>query len=219
MECYELDVLRFGYTEVDEEGNPTKSCKYPEKPDYSSKLMDGYSFMGERLGVACFVWTYLFRTALIVENQIYFDEHAYIDDTPWLPRVLAKAKKVDSVDIKRHFYTIREGSLVRTGKANTNKVINAQKWLINELNNQLKQTSNAYGKQWYRKMIAHSVLSLLSTVGTNGFDQKESVLSWVKEQKIIPLAVYSKRLSNRIKLFVINVSPRLFCNIIHIKYR
>jgi len=213
MEDESLDVLRFGYIEVDEQGRPTESCKHPETPDYSAGVMDGFSFMEKRLGTACFVWTYLFRTALIQGNQLFFDELAYIDDTPWLPRVLALAERVDSVGIKRHFYTIREGSLVRIG--NAEKSIAAQMWLIEELCRQSAQMANGKGERWYRKMISHSVLSLLTTVGVNAYDRKDIISSWVIEKGLVPLSLNGAAFHNRLKLRMINISPAWFCRVIH----
>ena len=215
MEEKDLDVLRFGYTEVDEQGIPTRSCKHPEQPDYSSKVMDGFSFMAERLGTACFVWTYLFRTALIQENQLYFDEKAYIDDTPWLPRVLALSQRVDSIDMKRHFYTIRSGSLVRAGKEKADKIIDAQKWLINELYLQMNQVGNKNAVGWYNKMIAHTALSLFSLVATSRYARNKEVTTWVKQQNIMPFSSKGSAFRTRLKLHVINLSPSLFCTLIH----
>ena len=216
MEEASLDVLRFGYIEVDEQGAPTKSCKHPEKPDYSSKILDGFSFMFERLGTACYVWTFLFRTALLKENNLYFDVNAYSDDTPWLPKVLAVAGRVDSIDVKRHFYTIREGSLVRAGCKNVDKIISALKWLIDELINQLEQTESKKGGMWYRKVISQTVLSLLSTIGLNRINQSAVTAAWLKERNILPLQSYHIDFRTRIKLFVTNISPTFFCQLIHL---
>lgn len=214
MDEESLDVLRFGYTEVDEQGNPTKSCRFPERPDYSPKVMDGYSFLEERLGTSCFVWTYLFRTSLIQGDRLFFDEKAYIDDTPWLPRVLARAARVDSVDVKRHFYTIRTGSLVRS---DADKVIPAQQWLVEELVRQLGATDNAKGKRWYRKMIAHSVLTLLTAVGAHKADGIKDISRWLKGQGVLPLPLPRERIDLKVKTFLVNVSPRLYCELIHFR--
>ena len=210
-----LDVLRFGYTEVDEQGIPTKSCKHPEQPDYSSKVMDGFTFMKERLGTACFVWTYLFRTSLIQENQLFFDEKAYIDDTPWLPRVLALSQRVDSIDLKRHFYTIRRGSLVRAGREKADEIIDAEKWLINELMLQMNQVDYKKAGEWYEKMIAHSALSLLSLVGISSYSRNKEVTTWVKQIDIMPFSLKGSSFRTRMKLLLINLSPYLFCLLIH----
>lgn len=210
-----LDVLRFGYTEVDELGRPTQSCKHPERPDYSAKVMDGFSFMAERLGTACFVWTYLFRTSLIRENELFFDERAYIDDTPWLPRVLSCARRVDSYGVKRHFYTIRKGSLVRSGNDKAGQMIEAQKWLADELCRQKEQAADKRADAWYRMMISHSALSLLTLTGSSAYSCKKDITSWVNNREILPLSLRGVDGWTRLKLRLINLSPSGYCTLIH----
>jgi glycosyltransferase involved in cell wall biosynthesis len=220
MEEASLDVLRFGYVEVDEQYAPTRSCKHPETPDYSSKIMDGCSFMQERLGTACYVWTFLFRTSLLKDNSIFFDVNAYIDDTPWLPQVLMVAERVDSIDFKRYFYLIRSGSLVRAGgEKGIKKKMAAQKWLIAELQHQKTRICNDKAEEWYSRMISHSVVSLLSLVGSNDYARRKDVIAWLKKQDALPITSSSMTRSNRYKVKCINISPRLFCDIIHIKHR
>lgn len=212
MESEDLDVLRFGYTEVDENYQPTKSCKHPESPDYSSRLLDGYSFMAERLGTACYVWTFLFRTALLKGNSIYFYEGEYFDDTPWLPRVLTQAKRVDSIDIKRHFYLIRNDSLVQSG---SNKSLvrkkEGQKFLIKELSRQRRSCQSVNADKWYQMMIAHCVLTLLSIVGCSFVDERKQCIAELKEEKVFPLSLYRASKTNKVKMTMINIFPNLFC--------
>lgn len=212
MEQESLDVLRFGYTEVDEQYRPTKSCKHPESPDYSSQIMDGNTFMAERLGVACYVWTFIFRTSLLKDNEIYFYEGDYFDDTPWLPRVLSLAKRVDSLDMKRHFYLIRDNSLVQS---NTRKALlrkkEGQQFLIKELNQQRENCNNEDAEKWYGMMIAHCVLTFLSIVGGSFWEERKKCIANLKREGVFPLSLYRASRINKIKLSVINTSPYLFC--------
>lgn len=217
VENKSLDVLRFRYAEVDENYAPTRSCKHPEQPDYSSSIMDGYSFMAERLGTACYVWTYLFRTSLIKSNGIYFIEGDYFDDTPWLPRVLAKAQRVDSVDYVRHFYLIRSDSLVQSKSTDAiKKKVNGQLFLIDELKRQKDGTINGKGIQWYEMMVASCVLSLLSLIGTYDFLNRKDYIKRLKEQDVFPLSRYRKTGISHLKVLLINISPNLFCLLIHL---
>ena len=220
MEEASLDVLRFGYVEVDEQYAPTRSCKHPETPDYSSKIMDGCSFMQERLGTACYVWTFLFRTSLLKNNSLFFDVNAYIDDTPWLPQVLMVAERVDSIDFKRYFYLIRSGSLVRAGgEKGIKKKMAAQKWLIAELQHQKEATANEKAVVWYNRMISHCVLSLFTMVGCYDYAKKDEWIKWLSTQDVFPLSLTSMPLSNRNKVRCINACPRLFCILIHLANR
>ena len=190
MEKESLDALRFGFTEVDEKYNPTRSNKNTETADNSPGLMDGATFMAERLGVACYVWTFLFRTAIIKENGIYFIEGDYYDDTPWLPRVLLKAERVDSIDFNRHFYLIRSNSLVQSNSRETLlKKIKGQRFLIEELT---RQRSLSYAAMY-------------------GYDETGACVSFLKRMNLYPVSMRRKSFHSVIKAALFNVSPRLFC--------
>lgn len=215
MERESLDVIRFGYTEVDEQYHPTKSCKHPEIPDYSPKIMDGATFMADRLGVACYVWTFFFRTSVIKDNDIYFIEGDYFDDTPWLPRVLMNSERVNSVDFKRHFYLIRSDSLVQSQNHNTLlKKIKGERFLIKELNRQSRSIENKQADIWYNRMIGHCVLTLLSLATKYDEKEVESCISLIKKEGILPLSTRNKSLTIWIKTILVNISPRLFCSVI-----
>lgn len=218
MEEEDLDVLRFGYFEVDEHYQPTKSCKNPEAPDYSSQLMDGCSFMAERLGIACYVWSFLFKTSILKENNLFFYEGDYFDDTPWLPRVLSLAQRVDSIDFKRHFYLIRSNSLVQSisDKSITRK-IDGQRFLIKELLRQKETLNNKTASKWYDMMITHCVLSLLTMVGKNSYDDRRIYLGELQQDGILPLSKYKSSAANKFKISLININPDLFCRMIHLK--
>ena len=218
MEEENLDVLRFGYIEVNEQYQLTKSCKNPEVPDYSSEVMDGVTYMAERLGVACYVWTYLFRASLLKDNGIFFYEGDYFDDTPWLPRALSMARRVDSIDFKRYFYLIRENSLVQsTYKTSITRKIEGQRFLIKNLLRQKRALNNNLASQWYDMMIAHCTLTLLTLVGQYSYADKKKYLQELKESDVIPLSTSRGSRKNRLKFFVINLSPKLFCLLIHLK--
>lgn len=218
VEQESLDVLRFGYIEVDENYHHTRSCKNVEQPDYSSELMDGCSFMAKRLGIACYVWTYLFRTQLIKNNSLYFTEGVYFDDTPWLPQVLMHAKRVDSIDIKRHFYLIRNTSLVQA-KDNIaiRKKINGQKYLITELREQMSRVRDDGAILWYQRMITHCVITLLTLAAQQDKYEVDSCISFISSQKVLPLSGKSVNKEIRFKQAMINLSPHMFCGIIRLK--
>ena len=218
MDANELDVLRFGYTEVDEEYKPTQSCKHPEQPDYSPKIMDGYTFMGERLGTACYVWTFLFKASIIKDNRLYFIEGDYFDDTPWLPRVLAKANRVDSIPMKRHFYLIRSNSLVQSKSvASIKRKIDGHLFLVDELGRQVSVIQNKDARKWYRMMTAFCVLTLLTLVGQFFYSDRKSFICSLREKKVFPLSWDRFDWQNKLKLLMINISPSIYCWLIHIR--
>ena len=212
MEKESLDALRFGFTEVDEQYRPTRSNKNTEIPDNSPRLMDGPTFMAERLGVACYVWTFIFRTAIIKENGIFFIEGDYYDDTPWLPRVLMKAERVNTIDVKRHFYLIRSNSLVQSNSHSTLlKKIKGQRFLIEELTEQSNSFNNDNAKRWYDRIISHCVWTMISYAAMCGYDETGTCVSFLKKNKLYPISMRRKSINSILKATLFNISPRLFC--------
>lgn len=218
MEEKNLDVLRFGYLEVDEQYRPTKSCKNPESPDYSPQVMNGCAFLADRLGIACYVWSFLFRTSLLKGNDLFFYEGDYFDDTPWLPRVLSLADRVDSVDYKRYYYLIRKNSLVQSSSSQSIvKKMKGHRFLVKELLRQKRDLGNEDASRWYDRMIAHCVLSLLTLVGQADYGNREGYLKELRESEVFPLSKSGCSMANKVKLSLINTKPTLFCHMIHLK--
>lgn len=218
MEKESLDVLRFAYTEVDEQYRPTSSVKNRIDMDYTPGIMNGGRFMATRLGVACYVWSFIFRRALILENGLFFYEGYYVDDTPWLPRVLLKAQRVDSTPAKRHFYLIRKDSLVR---AKSQASIDKQRFglisVVKELLTQRAGNSDQEADKWYRMTISHCVVFLLSLISVYRFEQRQTVIAQLKSFKVFPLSLYRASLPTRLKMMLINLSPSFYCFVFRVK--
>ena len=117
MEREHLDMLRFNYQMVNEEYQPIAKPKDARMIDYSLDVMDGRTYLAEHLGYACFVWAFIYRTALIKESGVRFLQGDYIDDTPWLPQILRKAARVGVSPTVHYYYLQRSNSLVNTVSA------------------------------------------------------------------------------------------------------
>jgi len=113
MDDEQLDMLRFNYQKVDENYNYLPDLPAEQEFGYTPGVMTGKEFLANRLGIACYVWAYIFRTSLIKGDNgrfwaiggegdsiahsllpIAFIEGCRIDDSPWLPRVLQRAQRV-----------------------------------------------------------------------------------------------------------------------------
>lgn len=216
MECDNLDMLRFNYQMVDEEYTNINNAININKIDYSSEIMDGQTFLFQRLGYACFVWAYIYSTALIKDNQIYFTQGDYFDDTDWLPRVLTQAKRIDSIDIKRYYYLQRKGSLVQTTTLEATKLkLKGLIDLIVKLSKRKKEHSDLRIKNWYERMVARSSVNLLKAVSIYFYDEKDWYISVLKENDVFPLSYIDKTSSNKIKIVLINNFPIFYCWLIH----
>lgn len=215
MEEEQLDVLRFNYQKVDEDGNYLPDSEMEGLFDYSSKIMSGVEFMQERLTTSCYVWAYIYRRELILENSIYFDESCYFDDVPWLPRVLPLVSRMNIINERHLYYTQRKGSLVHT--INTNAIkrkVNGQMNLIQILQD---HHPNIQILGWYNRMYTHLVVSILTTVAKNLYSLSNEYIEKIKEHKLFPLSEDKMLKNNKHKITLINLSPKFFMWLIRIK--
>lgn len=214
MDKENLDILRFNYQKVDEVGNNIPDSPMEHSFDYSSQLMTGIEFMTNRLTTSCYVWAYIYRRELIVENNIYFDESCYFDDVPWLPRVLPLAVRINVTNVRHLFYTQRSGSLVNT--INTNAItrkVDGQMSLLRILRD---HNPNEQVKVWYKRMNAHIVVSVLTTIASNLYSMRREYVDKIKEYNLFPLLNDKTLKKNKHKIILININPRLFMWLIHI---
>lgn len=212
MEEKNLDILRFNYQKVDEEYNFLPDHKTEAQFDYSTGVISGIEFLKNRLGVACYVWPYIYRLKLIKSNNIRFIETCYFDDTPWLPRVLQKAKRVECIPVRHQYYLQRQGSMVRTNNIDSIKrKVDGQIKLLILLKEQIKVAVPDV-LDWYKIMLDHIVLSILTTVAVSLFLERDKYIRQIETMKLLPLAN-----GNRLKCLLINISPSLYCWMIYMK--
>ena len=112
MEEQQLDMLRFDFQIVNENYEVVPKRPFELKFDYTPQLMTGTQFLAERLDIACNIWRYMYRTEIIVKNNIWCYVGDYYDDTPWLPLVLMKAERMNICNTVVYDYLERSDSLV-----------------------------------------------------------------------------------------------------------
>ncbi len=215
MDEENLDVLRFNYQKVDELG-----CLLPDKVveqefNYNPQLITGVEFMRDRLTTCCYVWAYIFRLELIVKNNVWFNEDCYFDDTPWLPRVLPLAKRMNTTNIRHLYYTQRNGSLVHTINVESiQKKVEGQLKLLEILRS---QNVNNDVRCWYQSMESLIVISVLTTIALHLYDRRHDYLNCIKKHNLFPLSKYKSLANNRWKINLINLNPQLYMWMVHIR--
>lgn len=219
MDAEQLDMLRFGYQKVDENYQFVPDSADEAHFDYSDHIMTGTEFLATRLGVACYVWAYVYRLAFIRENRIWFYEGGYFDDTPWLPRVLQAAKRVNCVNVRHQYYLQRTGSLVHTKSAvSIKRKCDGQLALIEEMQRQM-QTADKCTLGWYTNLIANSVLSILTAAAVTDYGQVKTYINKLNQLRVFPIKGRNRKKSARVKLMLVNLSPRLYCLVLNILHK
>ena len=218
MEEKDLDMLRFNYRIVDEQYREMEKSEMENKFDYSSQLMTGTDFLAKRLDISCYVWAYMYRASLIKDNGIWCLQGEYIDDSPWLPQVCMKANRVDLTDQRVYYYYQRSEGLVRaTSPEAMVKKTDGVHSLISTLQRQLNDVKDAGVRQWYESMIAFSVTSLLSMVALSRYQDAKAIIKSLKSMGAFPLHPIPWIPSASKKASIINLSPHIFCWLLHVK--
>lgn len=230
-----LDVLRFKYQNVrlKNEGqyevfNPYKQSPYRDD-DYSSEPTDGLSFLNTRMGTACYAVMFILRRDLIIGgkpssnplihssvnplNNTLFTPGIYFEDTDWTPRMLAKAQRVASTDTIVYNYLVRQGSITKAIDRNKQKKVLEDKMrLIGELRRQAEELdAQGCDNRWYERMIADTVISVINSLSTTFYSERQSYISRLRELRVFPIS------SRGAKARLINFSPRLAVWLLHMK--
>ena len=59
-------------------------------------------------------WNKLYKTSIIKDNIIYFENKAFFEDVGFVPRYLYFSRKIVSVDEELHYYVQRNGSITKS---------------------------------------------------------------------------------------------------------
>ena len=218
MEEQQLDMLRFDYQVVNEHYEIIPKRPFELKFDYTPQLMTGTQFLTERLDIACNIWRYIYRTDIIIKNNIWCYVGDYYDDTPWLPLVLMKAERMNICDTVVYDYLERSDSLVnaKSPKAVQRK-IDGKVMLLEILTEQLKSIDNMDVRSWYDVIIVHATSSLLTLVGIYKYASRNQYLKRLKQLNLYPLSTCKAEKKAQRKIRTINLCPQLFLWLVHLK--
>ena len=220
MEKQQLDMLRFDYQVVNEHYEIIPKRPFELKFDYTPQLMTGTEFLINRLDIACNIWRYIYRTDIITKNNIWCYTGDYYDDTPWLPLVLMKAERMNICDTVVYDYLERSDSLVNANSPKAvQRKIDGGIMLLEIMHEQLKSIDNIGVRCWYNMVITLSTVSLMTLIGTYQYNDRNKYLSKIAKLNLFPLSNINQVPKSTRKLRLLNISPRLFLWLLHVKNR
>lgn len=228
MEEKRLDVLRYNYQNVrivnSQESRVKSNYEVFEphknaKPyfDYSSEIEDGETFLNSRLGYACYAWAFLIKRAMFYKDfgfkifDLRFTEGIYFEDTDWTPRMLMRAKRVASTELKVYNYFWREGSITLPDNPIKKKKVLEDK--ISLLHGFKEHQRLAQNKQWFVWQTAGTTMSVLGILATYPSAVRKPYLKQLKELNVFPLSIFRSNRNGRIKIMLANISPSLYCSL------
>lgn len=213
MESQQLDVLRYNYYNVREDGSIFEPHKN-SKPyfDYSNEVVNGETFLNDRLGYACYAWAFVLKRELL--DGCIFTPGIYFEDTDWTPRMLLKAKRVASTPMIVYNYLWREGSItLPTSPEKKQKILDDRMKLLYGFQEHSKSASD---DRWFKWQTAGLTISILSTIAAFPKSKRERYMQQIKALNIFPLTTYRAVGNNKYKIRLANISPSLFCKLMRI---
>lgn len=225
-----LDVLRYNYQNVNERYEvflPFKDAK--RDVDYSGEIVDGETFLNERLGPSCYAWQFLLRRDLIYSGQpsniqhntsdiaqrVLFTPSIYFEDTDWTPRMLLKAQRVASTDRIVYNYLWRQGSITLPNTPQKReKVLRDKISLLRGFQLQSKQVRNPI---WYTWMTSFNTMTILNMLSVMPSSERNIYIQELKSLGVFPLYTKKEKGLKRLKIQIANVSPALYCALMKLR--
>lgn len=232
VERENLDVLRYDFRNVNEQYEEFHPNKDPKRDvDFSESVVDGETFLNERLGPGCYAWQFILRRDLIIIdgtsnplipsssnplNDVLFTREIYFEDTDWTPRMLLRAKSVASTPMVVYNYLWRTGSItLPTDPIKRKKVLEDKIRLIRGFEEQSKLVKDPI---WFTWMTSSTAMGVLGMLAKMPFAERKLYLQELKSLHIFPL--YTKKekmLSHKIKTIMANISPNFYCTLMSLR--
>lgn len=211
VEREKLDVLRFDYQNVNEHKDvfePNKSSRYI---DHRTDVVDGVAYLNERMSYACYAVMYIVRLELVPT----FTEGILYEDTEWSPRMLVAAKRVNATQTVVYNYLTREGSITKKyDKKHIQKKNDSLMQVNLSMQNLLVKVTDG---RWINGCIADNVYSILNNVASYDYTSVSYWVDALKRNSMFPIRGYNVRRMTFLRYRLINLSPKLYCWLRHIR--
>lgn len=215
IEREQLDVLRYDFRNVNEQYKEFHPNKDPKRDvDLSETVVDGETFLNERLGPMCYAVMFVIRRELLA--HCIFKEGIYFEDVEWTPRMILRAKRIASTSTIVYNYLWREGSItLPDNPQKREKVLRDKITLIKGFKEQQKLVKDP---KWFVWMTSSTAMGVLGMLAKMPFSERKPYLQKLKLLNIFPLLTEKeKMLSHKIKTIMANISPSLYCTLMSLR--
>lgn len=211
VEREQLDVLRFDYQNVRQteagEYEVFQPNKYPHQVDICREVVDGETYLDERMGYACYACQFVINRELTGT----FTPGIHYEDTEWLPRMMLAAKRVNSIPIVVYNYLVRQGSITQAqgNKEKLRKNVNDFLFVIESLSKQMTKHPSC---QWLRRMISNMAVGVLTRVAMSFYDERKEYIHRLQELNVFPVVIADQGKTYARRAWIINLlGARVYC--------
>jgi hypothetical protein len=129
-----------------------------------------------------------------------------------------KAERLNICDTVVYDYLERSDSLVNASSPRAvQRKIDGSFMLLDLLQDEMKDITDKGILDWYYRMLAHSVISLLTMIAAHQFDRRKEYMNKLKKYNLFPLSVNRTSKKNARKIKLINFCPLLYIRLINLK--
>ena len=211
VEREHLDVLRFDYQNVRQteagEYEVFQPNKYPHQVDTCREVVDGETYVDERMGYACYACQFVINRELTGT----FTPGIHYEDTEWLPRMMLAAKRVNSTSIVVYNYLVRQGSITQAqgNKVKLRKNVNDYLFVIESLSKQITKHPSC---QWLHRMISSLAVGVLTRVAISFYDERKEYIHRLQELNVFPMVIADQGKTYARRAWIINLlGARVYC--------
>ena len=223
LDAEHIDAMRLEY-EVFE---PNKT---PRHIDRKNEIVDGETYLNTRMGYACYAVMFIIRRDMIGDSQeskvksqelrverqeCFFAEGIHFEDVDWLPRMMLRAKRVNSTQTIVYNYFVRQGSITKTqgDKEKIRKNLEDRMKIIETYSHYIEQYPSCH---WLKNMQSNMAVGILTTVAQSFYRERKENISRLKALNVFPLSLadQGKTFKRRARIIDI-VGPRIYCMVMH----
>ena len=238
LDAEHIDARRLEY-EVFE---PNKT---PRTIDRKNEIVDGESYLNTRMGYACYAWQFILRRDLILptntrKNDSFplrvksfarsnvqrtlveqngvgclFTKGLHFEDVDWLPRMMLKAKRVNSTQTIVYNYFWREGSITLTqgNKEKIRKNVEDQLYIIEQYKDYLEHHPLC---TWLKNMQSNMVAGVLTAVARSFYPERKRYISRIKTLNVFPLSIADQGKTYKRRAILVNIlGAEIYSKIMH----
>ena len=217
VEREKLDVLRFDYQNVRinsaGEYEVFHPYKYPHQVDGRHEVTDGETYLEERMGYACYACQFVIKRELTGT----FMPGIHFEDVDWLPRMMLKAKRVNSTQTIVYNYFWREGSITQT-QGDINKIrknVEDRLFIIDRYRQYMEQYPTC---AWLKNMQSSMVAGVMTTVAQEFYPERKEYISRLKALNVFPMSIANQGNTYKRRAMLANIlGPEIYCNIMHLR--
>lgn len=222
VEREDLDVLRFDYQNVNQHYEVFEPNKTPRYIDKKNDVVDGVTYLNTRMGYACYAVMFIIRRNLIIGDRrleigdCLFTEGIHFEDVDWLPRMMLRAKKVNSTTMIVYNYLVRQGSItqVQGDQDKIRKNIEDRLYVIDRYLQYIEQYPQC---RWLKNMQSSMTEGVLTTIMREFYNERKGYIKQLKEMNVSPLSIADQGKTYKRRAMLINLlGAELYCIVMHI---